>query len=237
MTFTNISSLRSCLTGHVASAGGFYWSYDSRATHDAPPKAVKKVYRFALASDLKGANKCLEEYSSAKVAAMDVGISYSALTACLNGYSSKSGGFRWSRSKTDFPEKPPEARKVYVFVEGRDRPLAGFNSPRHAAIQNNSPGGVLNNSPRITERDVLRACATGECLHGHYWSYDSYSRKKVVQLTKPADPNQDPTYIATHDSVAAAYKKTGIPASNISNAANGKLKSAGGYTWSFDDIY
>jgi len=239
MTFTNMSSLRSCLAGHVASAGGYYWSYDSRVSPERPlVKTLKKVYRFAPASHNIGADKYLEEYPSAKAAAKDTGMSYSAISACLNGYSRTSGGFRWSRSKTGFPEAPPEARRVYVFRPGNSRALAGFNSARYAVIRNNArDGGVLHNSPRVTEKEILHACATGDALHGLYWSYDNASRKKVVQLTKPQPDANLPEYITTHDSVAAASKATGIPASNISNAANGKLKSAGGFTWSFDDIY
>ena len=54
---------------------------------------------------------------------------------------------------------------------------------------------------------------------------DSYTHIEVEQYSK------DGKYIATYHSIRVAGMRTGIEESNISRAASGKRKSAGGFIW------
>ena len=54
-------------------------------------------------------------------------------------------------------------------------------------------------------------------------------RKKISQYSLTGE------LIATYDSTVEAKNITGIPSSNIVNCANGKLKTAGGYKWVYQN--
>lgn len=185
----------------------------------------KWVYQFSL--DRK---KLIDTFPTAAEASRMTKVNYSSLNACLNGYLKRAGNYFWSYE--EFPEPVIKNESIYMYDSEGTFLVKKFPDAETAA----GCSLIRNSMPGLTAKKIDIA-ANNNSIVGHYlWTHIKVPaptrEKTVVQRDKVTN-----RYIDSYPSVKKASEDTGIPASNISAVCNGRLKSAGGFTWAFDELY
>ena len=181
---------------------------------------AKIIYQYDLDMNF------IKEYQCVKDAAKETGIKYRNILNCASNHTKSAGGYVWVY-KDGVTKRSPyknsnkrtvdqytingEFIKSYESAEMAGKEL-GLNPSniRNACKGNiNSSGGFLWAYP------------------GEKATYKQKFRKDVVQYSLDGD------FIATYESGAEAYRKTGVNSTQISECCNGKAKTAGGYIWKF----
>lgn len=88
----------------------------------------------------------------------------------------------------------------------------------------------------IADRVQCSPITVSRIVRGYdkYDKSDSILRGKRWRRKPVAQYGMDGSYISTYDSISDASNATGVSTDSISACCNGRLKSSGGYQWSFD---
>jgi group I intron endonuclease len=104
----------------------------------------------------------------------------------------------------------------------------------------------ISQAKRETKTSQISSVCSGKynSANGYYWCYEEdldnwsepfyktvYNGYKTAKKIVQKDLNGE--RIAVYDSINKAHLKTKISAGNISNVANGRVKTAGGFTWEY----
>lgn len=147
---------------------------------------------------------------------------------------------------------PAASNLFYKVINKRKKRVWQFTLDRKKRL-NSFPAATNASTLTNTVYSSLNACLNGHVKQagGYYWSYDEtpttdpsvknkapHKKRGIHQRCKTVVQSDKITgrYLNSYPSAKIASERTGVPASNISAACNGKLKSAGNYLWKFDDL-
>jgi hypothetical protein len=239
-----------CLKGQSRMSAGFLWRYKDdplfkNGVRDIAPVRKKPDYSSApvLRFDLRGNYQ--EEFPSAAEAARIMGIPPRKIRDCLNGKLETSAGYRW-RFKDD-----PLFKNGKINVEPSPRSII---NTRGNILQFDRKGTFIREyeSPGHACRKLeinlgtLYTCLRGKTktCGGYQWRYaDDPAFKNGITDLEEVKPKRfrnakiivqcdlEGNIIKEYHSIGEASRQLGINRRHITLCANGKEKTAAGFTW------
>lgn len=186
--------------------------------------------RKILQYDIKGV--LLASYSSIAEAELETGCKSANIIECALKHYNTIGGFVWRYADDEEPLEIVINRnyKKVIQYSGSGEKIQEYESVTSAA---NATG---------ISRNIIDSCARNKRYNvkgGFVWRYendpffvekkDNPRKKKVIQYDLKGNK------IKQYSSVVEASKITGIWKENIASAARGKVKTAGGYIWRYEN--
>lgn len=126
------------------------------------------------------------------------------------------------------------SRLVYETF-GKDKHALAAKSVIHKDEDNLN--NHISNLTAATQAEIKKSSYSKDRRKSHFASLTQKERQKYTKLAIQANKKPVMQYglqgkrIARFDSIAAAAKAAGISESTLSNAASGRLQTAGGYIW------
>ncbi len=187
-------------------------------------KKRRKIKQFNLKGDL------LKVFSSITMASRKTGVSISYISSCANKVSEQAKGFVWRFEDDHYDGRfqtrlPVEKAVVQYTIAGKK--IAEYNSINEASRQTHISQGGIGCSARK------------ERIHagGYIWRYagEKYKGEYRLQFQRRriAQYNIAGKKLACFNSIPEAAKATGCSYEGIRLVLNKKMRSSGGFKWSF----
>lgn len=222
ITGIDISYIAKCCRKERLMAGYFLWAYKNEEPIIGYIKPeILKVCQYTLGCEY------IKTYENAQIAESENNIYRGGVTDCCNKRQVTAGNFKWAY-EGEVPQNniPARIRKVHQYtLDGRY--INTYSNPtdasKHTGIKRNNISNCCNKNFKSAG--------------GYIFVYDGEEldlnipkiKKRVFQYSKNG------TLINEYNSTCDAFYRTGIRPSGISLCCNGKLKTAGGYIWRYEN--
>lgn len=181
--------------------------------------------------DLSG--NFLNEYSSAREASRQSGVTLTGILKCCKSKINMSGGFMWHYTKNAPNKLRPYKRhfsKPVIQYSMDGEKLAEYPSARQAAKSNG-----------LRHKEILLCCQGINHYGGDYqWRYKSDKVSSLAKSSRKCKPvlmyDLNGQFVREFDSVKSAAKYWNTSISNIVSNINGKYSHAKNHLWKFKNI-